>query len=49
VIPNKKNKDDLITIQYSKGNENSTQVVKLKSLASTKLKLERLGYLVKII
>ena len=44
MIPNKKNKDDLITIQYSKGNESSTQVVKLKSYQSTKVKLEKLGY-----
>jgi hypothetical protein len=49
VIPNKFNKDDLITIEYSKGNENSTQVVKVKSYQSTKAKLERLGYSVKII
>jgi hypothetical protein len=49
VIPNKHNKDEWITIKFTKGVESSTQAVKRKSYQSTKEKLERLGYLVKII
>lgn len=49
MIPNKHNKDEWITIQFDKGKESSTQAVKRKSYQSTKTKLERLGYSVKII
>jgi hypothetical protein len=49
VIPNKHNKDEWITIEFTKGKEYSTQAVKRKSYQSTKTKLEKLGYLVKII
>jgi hypothetical protein len=49
VIPNKHNKDEWVTIEFTKGKEASTQAVKIKSYNSTKVKLERLGYLVKIL
>jgi len=49
VIPNKHNKDEWVTIEFTKGKEQSTQAVKRKSYNATKVKLERLGYSVKII
>jgi hypothetical protein len=49
VIPNKHNKDEWVTIKFTKGVEYSTQAVKRKSYNATKVKLERLGYLVKIL
>jgi hypothetical protein len=49
VIPNKHNKDEWVTIEFTKGKEFSTQAVKRKSYQSTKAKLEGLGYIVKII
>jgi len=49
VIPNKHNKEEWVTIEYSKGFEKSTQPVKRKMYNSTKVNLERLGYSVKII
>jgi len=42
-----KNKDKQITIKYSKGLENSTQVIWESDYFRVKLKLERLGYEVK--
>lgn len=41
------NKDKQITIKYSKGLENSTQVILEKDYSRTKIKLEGLGYKVK--
>ena len=49
MIANKHNKDEWITIEYSKGKESSTQPVKRKNYQSTKSKLELLGYSVKIL
>lgn len=49
MILNKHNKDEWITIEYTKGKERSTQPVKRKNYYSTKCKLEGLGYQVKII
>lgn len=49
MIPNKQNKDEIITLEYTKGKERSTQPVKRKNYYSTKCKLEGLGYKVKII
>ena len=49
MIANKHNKEQWVTIEYTKGKEFSTQAVKRKSYNSTKVKLERLGYSVKII
>jgi hypothetical protein len=49
VIPNKKNAEEVITLEYSKGVQRNTQPVKRKNYNSTKEKLERLGYSVKII
>ena len=49
MIPNKNNKNEWVTILFSKGKERSTQAVKRKSYNATKEKLERLGYSVKII
>ena len=49
MIANKHNKDEWVTIEFTKGFEVSTQAVKRKSYNNTKVKLERLGYSVKII
>jgi hypothetical protein len=49
VIANKHNKEEWVTIEYTKGFEASTQPVKRKMYNYTKSKLELLGYLVKII
>jgi len=49
VIPNKKNADEVITLEYSKGVQRNNQPLKIKNYQTTKEKLERLGYSVKII
>jgi hypothetical protein len=49
VIANKHNKEEWVTIEFTKGKEVSTQAVKRKMYYKTKANLERLGYLVKII
>lgn len=49
MIPNRHNKDEIITLEYSKGIQRNTQPVKRKHYYSTKEKFEKLGYKVKII
>jgi hypothetical protein len=49
MIITKSNQDELITIEYSKGTERSYQSVKRRQFATLKMKLEVLGYTIKII
>jgi hypothetical protein len=49
MIITKSNQDDLITIEYSKGTERSYQSVKRRQYATLKMKLEAIGYTIKII
>jgi hypothetical protein len=49
MIITKSNENDLITIKYSKGNERSYQSVKRRQYATLKMKLEAIGYIVKLI
>ena len=49
MIANKHNKEEWITIEFTKGKEVSTQAVKRKMYYKTKANLELLGYSVKII
>lgn len=45
----KNNQDDLVTIEYTKGAEKSYQSVKRRQYLTVKMKLEALGYSVKMI
>lgn len=45
----KSNQDDLVTIEYTKGVEKSYQSVKRRQYLTVKMKLEALGYSVKLI
>lgn len=45
----KNNQDDLVTVEYSKGVEKSFQSVKRRQYLTIKMKLEALGYSVKMI
>ncbi len=45
----KNNQDDLVTVEYSKGVEKSFQSVKRRQYLTVKMKLEALGYSVKMI
>lgn len=45
----KSNQDDLVTIEYTKGTEKSYQSVKRRQYLTVKMKLEALGYSVKMI
>lgn len=45
----KNNQDDLITIEYSKGVEKSYQTIKRRQYLTLKMKLEAIGYIVKLI
>jgi hypothetical protein len=49
MIITKSNENDLITIEYSKGTERSYQSVKRRQYLTLKMKLEALGYTIKII
>jgi hypothetical protein len=49
MIITKSNQDDLITIEYTKGTEKSYQSVKRRQYLTVKMKLEALGYTIKII
>lgn len=49
MIINKTNQDDLITIEYSKGTEKSYQTVKRRQYHTVKMKLEAIGYTIKLI
>ena len=49
MIITKANQDDLITIEYSKGTEKSYQSVKRRQYATLKMKLEAIGYIVKLV
>ena len=49
MIITKSNENELITIEYSKGTERSYQSVKRRQFATLKLKLEAIGYTIKII
>jgi hypothetical protein len=49
MIITKSNQDDLITIEYTKGTEKSYQSVKRRQYLTVKMKLEALGYSVKLI
>jgi hypothetical protein len=49
MITTKSNENDLITIEYSKGTERSYQSVKRRQYATLKMKLEAIGYIIKII
>jgi hypothetical protein len=49
MIITKSNENDLITIEYSKGNERSYQSVKRRQYATLKMKLEAIGYIVKLV
>jgi hypothetical protein len=49
MIITKSNENELITIEYSKGNERSYQSVKRRQYITLKLKLEAIGYAIKII
>jgi hypothetical protein len=49
MIITKSNENDLITIEYSKGTERSYQSVKRRQFATLKLKLEAIGYIIKIV
>jgi hypothetical protein len=45
----KNNQDDLITIEYSKGTERSYQTIKRRQYLTIKMKLESIGYTIKLI
>lgn len=45
----KNNQDDLVTVEYSKGVEKSFQTIKRRQYLTVKMKLEALGYSVKMI
>lgn len=45
----KNNQDDLVTIEYSKSVEKSFQTIKRRQYLTVKMKLEALGYSVKMI
>lgn len=45
----KNNQDDLVTVEYSKGVEKSYQTIKRRQFLTIKMKLEALGYVVKMI
>lgn len=49
MIITKNNQDDLITIEYTKGVEKSYQSIKRRQFATLKLKLETIGYTIKIV
>jgi hypothetical protein len=49
MIITKSNENDLITIEYSKGNEKSYQSVKRRQYLTLKMKLEAIGYIVKLV
>ena len=45
----KNNQDDPVTIEYTKGTEKSYQSVKRRQYLTVKMKLEAIGYSVKLI
>jgi hypothetical protein len=49
MIITKSNQDELITIEYTKGTEKSYQSVKRRQYLTVKMKLEAIGYTIKII
>jgi len=49
MLVTKENREQLITIEYSKGTEKSYQSVKRRQYATLKMKLEAIGYTIKII